>query len=603
MTKTTQKWQQWARVPLAAAIAAGFAVPASAFNFNVGDVEGAFDTDLTAAVGWRTESRDQDLIGQGNLPGVAAGSNQGASTINYDDGNQNFDSGETYSEVVRGYSELYLSRNVYGDYLDRVSGVVAGRYWYDFRTKDDDFRRDGLETISEDGKDGASGGEILDAYVSTDWYFGDIPATVRYGNQTFNWGESTFIQGGINSTSPIDVGAIRSPGAEVRDALRPVEALYASAGITEQVSVQAYMQFDWSPTEIDDCGTYFSSNDFTADGCGPVYALGEVNEATARDLNAVIGREGDRRPDGEDQFGVALKWYSPELGNTDFGLYHVRYHSRLPYVSGRVSGPDNPLPNYYIDYPEDIKLYGISMNTNIPGGWSLGAEYSFRENMPLQWNAFELITGGTQAPYSKLLQKRTESPDVEVSDLAGDRVDGYDRHKVSQAQATFIKFFDRVFGASRLSFVGEVGMTYVHDLPPKSEARYGRSGIWGIGAFDDDGFGTSCEDENINPSNCTNDGFVTDFSWGYRMAATLTYNNAFMGATLKPSLSWSHDVNGYAPAPGGAFNEGNKAVGVGVTAEYRSSYEAGIEYTNYFGGDYNDIADRDSITAKVSYSF
>ena len=442
---------------------------------------------------------------------------------------------------------------------------------------------------------------MLDAYVWTDWYFGDTPVSIRYGNQVFNWGESTFIQGGINATNPIDVGAIRSPGAELREALLPVEALYTSVGLSQNLTLQGYVQFDWSPTQIDDCGTYFSTNDFTADGCGPVYALGEVNEATARDLGAVIARGGDNRPDGEDQFGVALRWYSPELGNTDFGLYHVRYHSRLPYVSGRVTGPNNPLPNYFIDYPEDIKLYGISANTNIPGGWSLGGEYSFRENMPLQWNAFELITGGTQAPFSKLFQKRTESPDVDASDLAGERVNGYDRHKVSQAQATFIKFFDRVLGASRLSLVGEVGMTYIHDLPPKSEARYGRSGTYGIGAFD--GFGTSCEQENINPSNCTNDGFVTDFSWGYRIRANLSYNNALFGATLKPNIAWSHDVNGYAPAPGGAFNEGNKAIGLGLDAEYRNNYTASIQYTNYFGGDYNTIRDRDNITASVSYSF
>ncbi|XOZ34908.1 DUF1302 domain-containing protein [Halomonadaceae bacterium KBTZ08] len=599
MTKTIRQRQHWVRMPLAAAVAAGFSMPASAFTFNVGDVEGAFDTTLTAAAGWRTESPDKDFIGQGNLPGVPAGSRTGSSTINYDDGNQNFDAGDTYSEIVRGTSELYLNQNFYGDYLSRLGGFVRGRYWYDFRIKDDEFKRDGRETISEDGRDNASGGELLDAYVWADWYLGDIPVSVRYGNQVFNWGESTFIQGGINATNPIDVGAIRSPGAELKEALLPVEALFTSIGLTQSLTFKAYAQFDWEPTEIDDCGTFFSTNDFTADGCGPVYALGEVNEATAEDLGATLDREGDHRPDGEDQFGVALQWYSPELGNTEFGLYHVRYHSRLPYVNGRVSGPNNPLPNYDIGYPEDIKLYGVSMNTNIPGGWSLGGEYSFRENMPLQWNAFELITGGNQAPYSKLFQKRTEN--TPVSELEGERVKGYDRYKVSQAQATFIKFFDRVFGASRLNFVGEIGMTYVHDLPPKSEARYGRSGIWGIGEFE--GFGTSCEEQNINPSNCTNEGFVTDFAWGYRMSATLTYNNAIAGATLKPSLSWSHDVEGYAPEPGGAFGEGNKAVGLGVTANYQSNYEASIEYTSYFGGDYNAISDRDHVTASVSYAF
>ena len=615
MTKRTQQWQKWVKMPLAAAIAAGLASPVSAFNFNVGEVEGAFDTQLTAAVGWRTESRDKDLVAQGNLDGVSAGDTTGGSSTNYDDGNLNFDSGDTYSEIIRGTSELYLNRNYYGGALSRVGGFVRGRYWYDFRIKDDDFTRDGRQTISKDGKDNASGGELLDAYVWTDWNVGEIPLSLRYGRQVFNWGESTFIQGGINSTNPIDVGAIRSPGAELREALLPVEAFFASAGITQSLTLKGYLQFDWEPTKIDDCGTFFSTNDFTADGCGPVYGAGNLSEVQANAQGVVLPREGDRRPDGEDQFGVALQWYSPELGETEFGLYHVRYHSRLPYVSGRVSDPANGerLPSYFIDYPEDIKLYGISMNTNIPGGWSVGAEYSFRENMPLQWNAFELIRGGQQLSYSELLQKRTAPANVDKSDLAGEKVKGYDRFKTSQAQATFIKFFDRVFGASRLSFVAEVGMTYVHDLPEKS--RYGRSGIFGMGEFEpttlDDGSQISCSGaegqnvarENLNPSNCTNDGFVTDFAWGYRMRGTLTYNNAFMGANLKPSISWSHDVNGNAPEPGGAFSDEQKAASLGLTAQYKNNYEASVEYTSYFGGDYNTISDRDNVTASLSYAF
>lgn len=609
MTKRTQQWQKRARLPLAVAIATGMAAPAGAFTFNYGDVDGAFDTTLTAAAGWRTESQDSELIAQGNQ----LGSSGGASSNNYDDGNLNFKSGDTYSKVVKGTSELYLNQDFRGEYLSRVGGFVRGRYWYDFELKDENRAVDELgqrRELNPEAKDEASGGELLDAYVWTDWYLGDIPVSIRYGNQVFNWGESTFIQGGINTTNPIDVGAIRAPGSEVRDALLPVEALYTSIGITESVTLEAYAQFDWEPTEIDDCGTFFSTNDFTADGCGPVLINGAVSDRQNVLQGPAIERLGDRRPDGEDQFGVALQWYSPELGNTEFGLYHVRYHSRLPYISGQVAESRGGLPSYFVEYPEDIKLYGISMNTNIPGGWSVGAEYSFRENMPLQWNAFELISGGQGQPYSRLFQKRTEG-NVTFGDLAGEAVDGFDRHKVSQAQATFIKFFDRVMGASRLTFVGEVGMNYIHDLP--SEARYGRSGIWGIGEFDGENnkfdsqqgqfVDTSCSQENINSSNCTNDGFVTDFSWGYRLSTELTYNNAIAGATLKPSLSWSHDVQGYSPAPGGAFNEGSKAIGLGLTAEYRDQYEAGIQYTNYFGGDYNAISDRDHISANVSYSF
>jgi len=613
MIKRTQQWQKWIKMPLAAAIAAGLASPASAFNFNIGDIDGSFDTRLTAAVGWRTQSQNKELIAQGNLGPEFAGTNQGASTSNYDDGNLNFKRGNTYSRIVRGTSELYLNQNFYGDYLTRAGGFVRGRYWYDFQLKEGDMAKDPVgqrRTLNPEARNNAAGGELLDAYVWTDWYVNDVPVSVRYGRQVFNWGESSFIQGGINSTNPIDVGAIRSPGAELREALLPIEALYVSAGVTENLTVEAYLQFDWEPTRIDDCGTFFSTNDFTADGCGPVLAGGDLPETTVLEQGLTLEREADQRPSGEDQFGVALRWYAPHLGETEFGLYHVRYHSRLPYVSGRVNNPGEGqnLPTYYIDYPEDIKLYGISMNTNIPGGWSMGAEYSFRENMPLQWNAWELINGGLQQPFSLLYQDRTNGEDpARIAELQGARVDGYDRYKVSQAQATFIKFFDRIMGASRVSFVTEVGATYVHDLADKSEALYGRSGIWGVAEFGEGvnnaGDPTTCSEENINPSNCSSDGFVTSFAWGYRAAFQWEYPNAIAGFNLQPALSWSHDMKGYAPEPGGAFQEGRKAIGLSLAADYQNAYELKIGYTNFFGGEYNDIADRDHVTASVSYSF
>jgi len=81
------------------------------------------------------------------------------------------------------------------------------------------------------------------------------------------------------------------------------------------------------------------------------------------------------------------------------------------------------------------------------------------------------------------------------------------------------------------------------------------------------------------------------------------YNNAFMGANLKPTFSWSHDVNGNSLEPGGAFNDEQKAAGLGLTAQYQNNYEASIEYTTYFGGDYNTISDRDNVTASLSYAF
>jgi len=49
--------------------------------------------------------------------------------------------------------------------------------------------------------------------------------------------------------------------------------------------------------------------------------------------------------------------------------------------------------------------------------------------------------------------------------------------------------------------------------------------------------------------------------------------------------------------------EGNKSLGLAVEATYQNAYKANLSYTNYFGGDYNVINDRDFVSASVSYSF
>lgn len=613
MTRKIQQRQQWAKLPLAAAIAASISTPAAAFQFYLGDVEASFDTTLTAGAGWRVEEQDKELIAQGNLgPSYAPGganANIGASTNNYDDGNLNFEKGDTYSKIVKGTSELYLNYYVDSQYLTRVGGFVRGRYWYDFELKDEARAVDPVgqqRELNPDAKDNASGGEFLDAYVFTDWYFGETPVSVRYGKQVLSWGESTFIQGGINVINPVDVNAIRAPGAELKDALLPVEMLYTSIGVWENVTLEAFLQTDWEKVRPDDCGTFFSTNDFAADGCGPVLLAGQLPDSQAYAQGFISPRLGDKEPDDRDQFGAAIRWYVPQLNDSELGFYYIRYHSRLPYVSGVVNDPDagKRFPDYFIEYPEGINLYGISINTTIPGGWSLGAEYSFRDNMPIQWNAFELIYGGLQLPNpatgepaSLLDIQRTQ--EAGGADLSGQESSGYDRFKVSQAQLTLIKFFDQIMGASRMTFVGEVGATYVHGLPDYDEARYGRSGTYGIGELE----GGGCIELNINDNYCNNEGFTTDFSWGYAGRLVWDYPNVFAGINLSPQLAFSHDVLGYAPSPGGNFNEGSKAVGLSLTGVYQNRYSATVGYTNYFGGDYNELADRDNVSASVSVSF
>jgi len=622
MTRNTHQWQRWIKLPLAVAVAAGMSGHATAYSFNVGDVDAQFNTTLSAGAGWRTQNQDKRLIGQGNLgPDYTPGGplqNIGASTNNYDDGNLNFDKGDTYSKIVKGNSELFLTYDVDSDILTRVGGMVRGRYWYDFELKDERRAMDDLgqrRSLNSKAKDNASGGEILDAYIFTDWYFGSVPVSARYGKQVLSWGESTFIQGGINTINPIDVPAFRAPGSELKDALLPVEMFYLSAGITESITVETFVQADWEPVRADDCGTFFSTVDFVSDGCGPVLLAGQLSDSQAYSQGFVAPRLGDREASSKDQFGIAVRWYVPALNDSELGFYYMKYNSRLPYVSGTMKDTGQQFPNYFIEYPEDIDLYGVSINTTTPGGWSLGAEYSYRDKMPIQWNAFELIFGGLQkrGPNGEVLSKLEQRRVAENGGAPiapGSFVEANDRYGVSQAQFTLIKFFDQVMGASRLSLITEFGATYIHDLPGLDEARYGRSGTFGIGTLPTLTGGDACKGEgshpaeNINTNYCNNEGFTTDFSWGYRTRFVWEYPNAFAGINLAPQLAWSHDVKGYSPQPGGNFNEGSKAIGLSLHAVYQNKITGDIGYTNFFGGKpYNELTDRDFVSASVSYSF
>ncbi|MBW2366850.1 MAG: DUF1302 family protein, partial [Deltaproteobacteria bacterium] len=49
-----------------------------------------------------------------------------------------------------------------------------------------------------------------------------------------------------------------------------------------------------------------------------------------------VPREYVSEPDDSGQFGMALRWFAPFLGDTEFGFYYVKYHSRLPIISART---------------------------------------------------------------------------------------------------------------------------------------------------------------------------------------------------------------------------------------------------------------------------
>ena len=634
MTTTKPFWRM-AKLPLAVSLASTLAAPAFGVTFNIGEIEGQLDSSLSVGASWSVRSADRDLIGVNN-------GGQGLSQTT-DDGRLNFKKGETFSKIFKGIHDLELK---YGD-----TGVfVRGKYWYDFELKDESRLFKDIDDSNRKEGAKASGAEILDAFVYHNYDIAGQPGSVRLGKQVVSWGESTFIQNSINAVNPVDVAAFRRPGAEIKEGLIPVNMFYVSQSLTDNLSMEAFYQLDWEQTVVDNCGTFFAQVDVAADGCDDNLRLltNDINRVNnvlnpilvgsgldPLDINSegnLVARADDRDARDSGQWGLAFRYFYEPL-DTEFGLYTMNYHSRAPILSATAPGQEvynvgNALlpvlngsasalaiagsSSYFIEYPEDIRLYGLSFSTTLPTGTAWSGEISYRPNAPVALNTPDILYSAVRP----LTNPGFANPYADASVLSaapGATRHGYNRKEITQIQTTFTHFLDQVMGASRLTLVGEVGMTFVGGLEHTSEARYGRDPVFGPGELPN---GT-CEALNRvtvagavgNPDysnatkHCNDDGFTTHSSWGYRARAIWDYPDVFAGVNLRPSVAWSHDVDGYSPGPGANFEEGRKAISLGVEAEYQNTYTASLSYTDFFGGEYNTQIDRDFVALSFGASF
>ncbi|MEL7449312.1 MAG: DUF1302 domain-containing protein [Pseudomonadota bacterium] len=315
---------------VALALACGSTAHAVGFSSESGDFYGSWDTTLSYGQSWRMERASPGQVG------IANGGE--AFSVNNDDGTLNFQRGKPTSRTAKITSELELNYKNFG-------GFFRAFYFYDMELMNDERQRTQLPSTTLDRV--GSYGDLLDAFV---WYrfdIGNMPAEIRVGEQVINWGESTFIQGGINVINHINVSAIRVPGAELREALLPQDLVSFSLGTSENTSLEFVYQYDWDNTEPDYVGTFFGVNDFVpADGRAVRLGFGDTPDVPNPEFsnpnhafNAIPRIYGDLGgdPPDDDQYGVAFRWFLPNFNNgTEIGLYYYKYHSRLPLISART---------------------------------------------------------------------------------------------------------------------------------------------------------------------------------------------------------------------------------------------------------------------------
>ncbi len=695
---------------LALAAASTFAIrdaDAVEFSNESGSLTGSWDTTLSYGQAWRIESRDCRLI-------ATANGGCGRSP-NIDDGNLNYGT-DMYSSAFKAVTELSVNYRQVGAFV-RASG------FYDLEVQDSPTDRTPLTASARDLV--GSYTRLLDAFAYARFDLGSMPAELRLGRQAVSWGESTFIQNGISVINHFDVAALRVPGSELKEGFLPQEMVNFSVQFSDRWSAQAIYLTDWNATIPEATGSYFSSNDFAAIGGDKVFlGFGAFSDQGVdfRPLGGTliqgfqaVTRAPDRRPDDDGQYGFNVKYFSPDFNNgTEFGLYYLNYHSRLPLISGRTGtaagianawgaanaaqaaafGLAGGLPpaaaiaaaaqagvgasrtnalrfvgdltlaqaaeyatiaartllagggtagvgvqasnlatheyaktaRYFVEYPEDIQMIGLSFNTQLQtGGVALQGELTYRQDVPLQYDDVELLFAAltpfeaglgllnAMAPAGTPLTAFAPPACTTVSTLnacnqlgrygVDQEVRGWGLHDTWQAQFTATKTFANVLKAAQMVVVLESAVSHVVGLPSKISGGPNARGLRYNGP------GTSVSGNAELASRHFNEvepieRFADTTSWGYRLAGRLDYPGLMGPWNVVPRFSWQHDVSGTSPGPGGNFVEGRYGLTLGVAANLQAKWEIDFAWTTFGGaGRFNDINDRDFVASSIKYSF
>lgn len=719
---------------------------ATAMPLDFGVENWTFDWDNRVTVGaaWRTEARDENLIGKSNLnPQLCAADEcltadptnsepndrylaaPGAMNSVYDEGNLNYDQGDVVAAPVK-----WTSR--FGAQSGSLKFEVGFLGFYDYVNARLDENRPNIVTQAgpEVGvasttkrdrnalRDVGYNVQLLDAYVQDTFDVAGRPLDVSIGRQRLVWGESTFVtQGSLNFLNPPDANNLIRPGMDLDEVYRPEGMLILRAPLTDALSAEGFYQFEWRPVGIPPRGSFLSffnaGNEVTPNEgiiapfaktpydpqqigtpANPVFAL-------LTETSFTLSRSANREPSDMGQYGLALYYHPTWLPESEVGLYYANYHARIPIASATAADASclrregNPsaidavdltsliatcgapgahvreavpldTAHYFLDYPENIHLLGLSFSTVIDG-LAVRGEMAYRPNQPVQVDLEDVLFAALQPALPRqdialfgvganttvpgllaALQDPSNILSIAASELGnlpsaitalqtlvttpgllnltvpgsrripdfvttyrggeagevtpGQYIRGYERLGVVQNSLGLTRIFgnSQFMGTQDALLLAEFTSIWVPNLPSLDQLQFEGPGTdthAGPGAVD------SGNALFLNPIRNTG-GYVTPFSWGYRVGAMLHYSNVLIeGLDVRPFLVFTHDVSGVSPGLGENFLEGRKLGVVDARLQY-GPFDASITHTFLFGGGKrNTLSDRDFFSISLGVRF
>lgn len=506
------------------ALALSGTLDAQAFEIDTGnpDLKLRWDNTVKYSAAARVKQRSPGLSTTTFGPGGIVGPNN----INQDDGNNNFSRG-LISNRIDLLSELDAR---YGNFGARISGAA----WYDtvYNGRNDNTTTTANHFPPDEFTDQTREimgrkAELLDAFVFGKFDLGDRTATFRLGRHTLLWGESLFFGGnGIaGGMAPLDLPKLLSvPNSQFKEIARPTGKLSGQLQLSTNLTVGAYVAYEWEKTRLIPVGAYLSTSD----------SLGPGAERINAGPTGIFLRADDIEPSDSGQGGVQLRWHAESV-DTDFGLYAIRFHATGPsniYTTLNGAPPALSANSFRWAYHEGIRAFGASF-AKVINEWSLAGEASYRQNTPLASSGQAVI------------------PAIGVGVNFDNRNNpGYAVGETAHLQFSWLASLGPSFISREASFLGEIAWNRRVKVT-----------------------------ENENMLNPNADKSAT----AIRMVYSPSYRQVMPGLDLSPSIGLGYTW-GRSSALGPSFGPDKGGdINVGLAATYLGAWNANISYVHYLG--------------------
>jgi hypothetical protein len=555
---------------------------AQAFEIDTGveDLTVRWDNTVRYNLGMRAQGQNSEILGNPN----------------FDDGDRNFSNGSLVTNRLDVLSEFdVVWQRKYGF---RVSAAGWGDAAYNnldnTNTATANTLVNGMPAagaLSPYTKRYAKGvsGEWLDAFAFGTFDVFDVPVNVKAGQHTVYWGDSLLLGGAIHGVSysqnSLDAWkGFATPGTEAKELFRPRGGLTIQAQPTKELSVAGQWFYNWQAVRAQESGSYLTINDglqFGGDstiyGPNPYAALVPGAPAYLRLWNASTV-PASRYSGSLGDWGISARW-SPDWLDGTLGFYFRNATDILPQVVATIgfaplpaatctavggtvvpggcvvnNNATNPtdltqkgkLGTYSLAYGNDIHIAGITLSKQV-AGVSVGAELSYRENMPLLSDAVIALP----APLVNRAAGQIATSEVPTNGTPGAL--GNTMHGIVNAINIFPKtaLFDTATLSGELTWMQWLKVT-------QNEAVFkGRDGYTAIDRVNKNYFGLAL---NFTP----------------------TWFQVFPGVDVLAPISWSQGLSGNAAVLlGGQDGSGNFSVG--LAADVYQKYRFDLKYTGYYG--------------------